>query len=166
VELGAFNGLHLAARSHADRPTMPVFVTYPKPDLVFERVAAQVGARFLVDPAENPSLVATVQTALKGVPEIDATTRLWPRKRLAGSILAEANLATASIVDISYGGLKLSFDGRRQLPDAFEVHVPTADVHVRVHPVWTIGSDDGFWCGAEIAGNPGESWRSFVDSVA
>ena len=61
VRLGAFNGLHLASLSHGDRPDVPVFITHPTPDLVFEREAAACGARFVVAPADNPDFVPDVQ---------------------------------------------------------------------------------------------------------
>ena len=166
VRLGAFNGLHLGLLSHLDRPGVPVFITYPRPDPVIERDAANCGARFIVAPADNPDFVHEVQAALKAATDAESVSRRWPRKQVAGALEIQAAMMAAQIVDVSYGGLKLSFSNQQELPTAFDVRVPAAGVTVTVHPVWTSPlSSEGFWCGAEIAGGATDGWRSFVDSV-
>jgi hypothetical protein len=76
-------------------------------------------------------------------------------------------MTAAQILDVSYGGLKLSFSNPQELPTAFDVRVPAAGVTVTVRPVWTGPlSSDGFGCGAVIAGGAMDGWRTFVDSVA
>jgi DNA-binding NtrC family response regulator len=85
VRLGAFNGLHLAARSYLDRPDMPVFITYPQPDPIFERAAAKCRARFIVAPADNPDLVNEVQAALKAAIGAERVRLRRIRKPVAGA---------------------------------------------------------------------------------
>jgi FixJ family two-component response regulator len=167
VRLGAFNGLHLAVRSHVDRPERPVFITNPSPDPIVEREAARCSARFIAYPADNPDLVREVQSAFDAVHNHESVSRRWPRKQVAGAIDAEAATTKAQILDVSYGGLKLAFTDAHELPMAFDVSLPQAGVTVRVHPVWTSQlAGDGFWCGAEISGDATQGWRSFVDSVS
>jgi DNA-binding response OmpR family regulator len=167
VRLGAFNGLHLALRSRVDRPARPVIITYSSPDAVFEREASRCGARFIVAPADNPDLVSEAQSALSEVSHPDSASRRWQRTRVPRALRVKAAMAAAQVLDVSYGGLKLSFGDQQNLPVSFDVSLVETGVTVAVHRVWTsLRSGDGLSCGVEIEGDAPDEWRSFVDSVS
>jgi DNA-binding response OmpR family regulator len=65
VRLDAFNGLHLAAKSHFNQPGRPVIVTHVLHDPVLERYAHALGAAFVVNPLENPGFPRQVRSAFE-----------------------------------------------------------------------------------------------------
>lgn len=67
VRLGAFNGLHLAARSRSLRPSRPTIIIHPSPDPVLDVQARGLGATFIADPLENPEFLPQVRAALDDV---------------------------------------------------------------------------------------------------
>ena len=64
IRLEAFNGLHLAARSRFDHPSMPVIITHASYDRFLETQARRLGAAFIVNPLENPEFLQLVRAAL------------------------------------------------------------------------------------------------------
>jgi hypothetical protein len=73
----------------------------------------------------------------------------------------------ATILDVSYGGLRLAVRDAGPLPTTFAITLPRENVKVSAHRVWTVDSaDDGqVYCGAESAESDAERWRGFVDSL-
>jgi PleD family two-component response regulator len=63
VCLGAFNGLHLAARSLHHNPSRPVIITHRSYDPVLDRDARDLGAAFIVKPLDNPNFLVQVRAA-------------------------------------------------------------------------------------------------------
>src|SRR5262245_24331277 len=61
----AYNGLHLAARSHFTQAARPVIVTHVLHDPVLERYAQALGAAFVVNPLENPDFPRQVRAAFE-----------------------------------------------------------------------------------------------------
>lgn len=59
VRLGAFNGLHLAARCQESE--LAVLVTHSTSDAWFALEAQRFGAQFVADPANNPELLRMVR---------------------------------------------------------------------------------------------------------
>lgn len=57
VRLGAYNGLHLVMRAHAEHPGMPAVVVDAGHDPVFEREVNAAGAMYVAKPFEAKSLV-------------------------------------------------------------------------------------------------------------
>ena len=70
IRLGAFNGLHLAARSRLDRPDLPVIITHASYDPVLETEAKRLGATFVVNPLENSEFLRHVRGALENHREV------------------------------------------------------------------------------------------------
>jgi DNA-binding response OmpR family regulator len=167
VRLKAFNGLHLVIRSRVDHPMMPVIVTHPRPDAIFEAEAERHGALFMPAPLENPRVLPAVRAALDLHRQRQILIRRWHRKPVSGIVELEAATVPAQIVDLSYGGLRLSFGARREIPDVFEITLPEAGLRVKARRVWTSHSraDDTFWCGAEVTAPAAGQWRAFVDSM-
>lgn len=168
VRLGAFNGLHLAARSRLDYPNLPVIITHAEADPVFEYEAKRQGASFVVNPLENSDFLRGVQSALEHR-RAPPPARRWPRKQVSGVVEAQLEASQARIFDMSYGGLRLALGNERELPSVFDVTVPAAGLTVHARPVWTFRSPatDEFWCGVELVdkGTTVAKWRDFVDST-
>jgi DNA-binding NtrC family response regulator len=73
IRLGAYNGLHLALRGHAENPRMVLVVTSSVPDAVLQRDAEEIGATFILKPVTTPDLLAAIyRTALRS-PGLDGS---------------------------------------------------------------------------------------------
>jgi DNA-binding response OmpR family regulator len=170
VRLDAFNGLHLAARSRLDFPTLPVIITHAWPDPVLEHEAQRQGAAFVVNPLENPDFLSGVRSALERHRSVQQPVRRWPRKQVSGFVEAKLEASQVRICDMSYGGLRLALGDDRELPSEFDVTVPTSGLTVHARPVWKYRSPetDEFWCGAELVDTEAAAmteWREFVDAT-
>ena len=171
AQVGAFSGLHLAARSRLDHPKRPVIITHTEADVFLQAEALRLGARFVVNPLQNPGFLRSVRSALEEHRHHQPTIRRWPRKQVAGTVTAHTVAAHARIHDMSYGGMRLAFNGQLDLPDDdFDILLPAAGLTVKAHRVWTSRADatDEFWCGAKVTepgARGGRNWRSFVDSL-
>ncbi len=75
IRLGAFNGLHLAARSRLDSPSLPVIITHASYDPVLETEAQRLGATFVVNPLENSEFLRHVRGALDKHRQVLPTSR-------------------------------------------------------------------------------------------
>ena len=167
IQLAAFNGLHLAIRSHVDHPNIPVILTHPHADSIFEAEALRYGARFVAAPLGNPAgFLQCVETALVEQRETQSPVRRWTRKRAAGAVSVNAAAARAEIVDMSYGGVRLAFSDLRDVPMIFDIMLPPGDVSVKARRVWTAPSagSNQYWCGAELDEGKTRHWRDFVDA--
>jgi len=96
--------------------------------------------------------------------------RRWRRKNVSGFVEARLASAPARILDISYGGVRLTCEEPGSLPPAFDVSVPTAGVIVKAHLVWTRRSPTTgeLWSGAELADvgtSNTDHWRGFIDAI-
>lgn len=164
VRLAEYNGIHLAAYAHS-HGRIPTVVTHYTPDVSLTRDAMQFGAMFVVDPVRHIELL--VETVRQICPP-DGTKyqmyREWPRVRVTRPVKVRAAARTAHIVDVSYNGVKLAFDAATDLPTAFDVEVPEADLHVVVQRVWS-GGDGPFACGASIVEDSRRDWCAFVDAI-
>ena len=107
VRLDAFNGLHLAARSRLDYPSLPVIITHAWTDPVLEHEAQRQGAAFVVNPLENPDFLSGVQSALERHRHAQTPIRRWPRKQVSGFVEAQLEASHVRICDMSYGGTEV-----------------------------------------------------------
>jgi DNA-binding response OmpR family regulator len=174
VKLGAFNGLHVAARARLDHPNVPIIITHDAHDAVLEAEAARLGAVFVVRPLEDPKFLALVESLLGDGAPAATRVRRWSRKRPATGIEALAADKTVHILDLSYGGMKLGLsESPDQLPKAFEIRVPEAGVSVRANQIWRSSAPlgaapDTFLCGVELvdtAAAESSAWRALVESL-
>ena len=171
VRLGAYNGLHLIVRGRADHPDMSAIVSHTVRDPVLEAEAKNAGAVYVVKPLEAAALLEIVRDLLAGRP-LDQTTavqRRWPRKRAA--VTAKFGEIEATVLDLSYGGLRLELRNTSggQLPQGVEISFPPIG-QLPIRPVWAkrAGPAGPWWCGVEITApdqRTAEAWRGFVDSV-
>jgi CheY-like chemotaxis protein len=172
IRLGQFNGLHLVLRCRADFPNMPLIVIGGADDVGLTAEAVRYGARFVTRPIDPGAFLALVGELLTGhTPRDPLSTRRWPRK--TAELPATVAHAPARVIDLSYGGLRLEFDGEPDPVDDDQVHVdlPTLGVSVKAVPRWTRPNVAGhsWWCGVELSAVDQRSireWRVLVDSVS
>jgi len=167
VRLGAYNGLQLAIRTRFDYPDVPVIVTHTCGDAVAEAEAKHYGAVFVSNPLDNPAFLPAVEAAIARRRRSQRPIRRWSRRAVPGVVEVNAAHSRAQILDMSYGGVRLAFADAPDLPTTFDITLPTANVTVKAHRVWTGRSDadDRFCCGAELVEAPEDDWRRFVDSL-
>src|SRR4051795_12150 len=107
IRLAAFNGLHLLIRIRAEHGDLPVIVTGHMSD--FTTDAARFGARFVRTPIEGEQLLQHVGELLDGRPPLDPKgVRCWPRRPAV--LPATVGNASAHVVELSYGGIRLKMD--------------------------------------------------------
>lgn len=177
LKLGAYNGIQLVLRAHADDRSMPAIIVHDISDPVLEREAAGAGAIYITVPIDETSFAELVDRLLtppradhpSGVPA--PVPRKWPRKRAEVSV--DVNGDEARVVDVSYEGMRLELSG---VPDEMLATIETVAIPavgtILVHPVWARGGALGshrWWCGAEVDFADDAmtgAWRRFVDSLA
>ncbi len=167
VRLAEYNGLQLAIFSREDHPDLPVIVTNYHEDKITEADAVRYGATFIADPEHNPALLFTVQGVLAARQATERRSRHWSRRVVSSVVEVHAANARAQILDVSYGGMKLAFSGAQEIPQTFDITLPSADVTVQVQRIWT---DDpttaGPWCcGAQLVKATEQRWWRFVDTL-
>jgi CheY-like chemotaxis protein len=173
VKLSAFNGLHLAALSIAQRPSTPFILTHDVHDVVLESDARRLGALYVVVTPGRQELTRIASEALESATHQEYLVRQWPRKGAPHGTAAQVPAGEATIVDVSYGGVRLKVPGEigQELPEAFELLVPSLNLSLLVARAWAArdaASDDGWICGAAISDERSPElvrWRRFVDSV-
>jgi len=166
IKLGAYNGLHLAIRSHSRGAKAPI-ILIGDPDPVLQAEATRHNAAYLTTPPDEHVLLDTV----KKLEAEYRPTRRSPRKRVP-MLEALVNDLRARILDVSYEGLRLQVSDEQPsaIPPYFVLQIPTFKVSCRAQRVWTLDPPDktGLWCGASIVGvDPAGAvaWRALVDSV-
>jgi len=167
LRLGAFNGLHLMLRLRATSDIPVVIVGDPED---FTEDIGRYGGRFVPKPIDPSALRTVVDELLAGRTPKDPTgARTWSRKRTA--LLATVEETSASVVEMSYGGLRLKLPVAPQERAApMEIRVPSLGVSVQAVTRWSKPAEDGgtWLCGAElVASDSGarRNWRWIVDSV-
>jgi DNA-binding NtrC family response regulator len=167
LRLDRYNGLQLAIRSSQDHPDVPVIITSRYPDAIAEAEAKQYGAAFVVAPLENRAFLPAVRNALDSRRRAQRPIRRWLRRPVSAAVELGVAHTRATILDVSYGGVRLAVRDAETLPTTFFITVPSENVKVAAHRVWTADSatDDQVYCGAELAEADTERWRRFVDSL-
>jgi hypothetical protein len=168
VQLGEYNGLHLAIIGRERRPALVAIVLGPS-DAVLAREAEQHGAVYLNEPVTEASLVARLNTLVQEI----GRHRRWPRKHVAEPVAAECGEAPARIVDLSYGGLRLEVaDAAAVAPElgsGLRVSLPAFGVSIDTALVWVERAPSGhLHCGAAVDRlSPAvtTAWRQVVDRV-
>lgn len=174
VRLGGFNGLHLVIRGRASFPDIVAIVTHPVPDVVLQADAAAQNAVWLVDPIESHlllDLLIRMLHARRGRRRT-AMPRRWARRPVAQRVEATLGVALGTLVDVSYGGLRLRLnqpigeDARHPQ----RLALPALGLAVRARPVWNRGAGPTgpWWYGIEVDEPYWEAnlaWRAFVDAA-
>jgi DNA-binding response OmpR family regulator len=168
VQLGEFNGLHLAIVGRDRRPAL-VAVVVGAHDAVLAREAEHHGATYLTEPLTEDAFVDRLATLLQEF----GRHRKWPRKHVAEMVAAEFGEAPARVVDLSYGGMRLEVEDTDvtapELGSGLRVSLPDFGVSVDAALVWVERSPAGYLqCGAAIDRmTPAVTmaWRQVVDRV-
>lgn len=164
LSVKATTGLRFAIRSRREQPDLPVIIMHPAPDPVMQADARRHGASLVSAPVHSDEFRRLVETLLGASRRMGVPPRRWRRKHMTEGVQVKAGDVPAQIVDMSYGGVRLAFPDRPQLPSAFDITVTSANITVRAHRVWTRDADDGqFWCGVELEQVAAPPWSDFVD---
>lgn len=165
--LEAYNGLQLAISNHRDHPDLPVIITSAEPDPITEAEAERYGAAFVVAPLENRDFLPAVWRAIAERRRLQRPIRRWFRRPVHAVVEVFAAHNRATILDVSYGGVRLAFRDAGPIPTTFGIRLPKGDVTVTAHRVWTADSADGdqVCCGAELTEAAANVWREVVDSL-
>jgi DNA-binding response OmpR family regulator len=169
IRLGPFNGLQLLVTSPTRVPTI-IMTGYPDP--VLEADAVHLGAQFILKPVAPAVLLAMIESQLAKAPaQAEPTNRRFPRKQLSRELIARVESAAAQVLDVSYGGMRLSLASPMAHPpqSSFDVHLPGANLRLHVNLVWSNQTSDGGWlCGAALS-NPDQgaarAWHGLVDAI-
>jgi DNA-binding response OmpR family regulator len=170
VKLGSHNGIHLVLRARSDHPHTQAIVVHTDEDAVLEKEATSAGATYIRMPVDEMRFMTLVDSLLarSALPQSSRVVRRWPRKQV--KVRARVGNNDASVVDVSYGGLRVEI-GTIDYPLS---RLGTIDIpalgRLPVHPVWARGGGavGRWWCGAEIDSadeHAFDAWRRFVDSL-
>ena len=168
VQLGEYNGLHLAIVGRDRRPALVAVVVGP-PDAVLAREAEQQGATYLTEPATEEALVSKLFELVQEI----GRHRRWPRKHVTEPVAAECGESPARIVDLSYGGVRFEVaDAGAAAPElgsGLRLNLPTFGVSIDTALVWVERAPSGFLhCGAAVdrlSPSVTTAWRQVVDRV-
>jgi DNA-binding response OmpR family regulator len=168
VQLGEYNGLHLAIIGRERRPALVAIVVGPH-DGVLAKEAEQHGAAYMKEPTTEEALLAKLATLLQEI----GRHRRWPRKHVAEPVAAEYGESPARIVDLSYGGLRLEVAdtgaAAPELGSGLRVSLPAFGVSIDTSLVWVERAPSGvLHCGAAVDRlSPAvtTAWRRVVDRV-
>ena len=144
--------------------TGPVIITSARPDPIAEEEAKRYGATFIVAPLENRDFLPVVRRAIDERRRAQRPIRRWLRTPVAAMVEVAVGQTRATVLDFSYGGVRLAFQNAGPIPTTFDIALPRGTV--TAHRVWTAQSadDDQVCCGAELIDAAGDRWREYVDS--
>ncbi|MCA1560989.1 MAG: response regulator [Acidobacteria bacterium] len=166
IRLGAFNGLHLVMRCRIDQPEMAIIIITGYPEPMLELEAGRYGATLLTKPFKPGAFLSAVAHTLASV----RRARRWPRKAVARNLAAQVAQQPATIMDVSYGGLRFQIGADAgELPPSFQVNLPVFGLSVQAEPVWMERVASGAWlCGAALTADESRAahaWRGLVDML-
>jgi DNA-binding response OmpR family regulator len=166
VHLRSFNGLHLVMQTRADHPETAIIIITGYDDPLIDLEAHRYRADLVRKPIRPAQFNNTVTAALEKV----RRQRRWPRKRVDGAFSVMVDGTRASVVDVSYDGLRITLPHRVPLPSVLELQVASIGLRLPVEPVWSRPAADNqaTLCGASLTehhGKPAETWRAIVDRL-
>lgn len=167
LRLEPHSGLQLAIWNRLAHPDVPVILTSAEPDPVAETEAARHGAAFVIAPLGNRDFLPAVWRALAIRRSLQRPIRRWFRRPVPDAVEVIAADTRATILDVSYGGVRLAFRDAGPIPTTFGITLPKGNVTVTANRVWTADSTDGgpVCCGAEMTEAAADAWREMVDSL-
>jgi ActR/RegA family two-component response regulator len=173
IRLGAFNGLQLLL---GDSEHTQAIVATAFSDHVLEAEARKLGAHFLLKPIVPAMLLDLIDelpdASLKRSAPPARPVRRWTRKPAPQGLAAKINSSRATVLDVSYGGLRLGFGDvpGRPLPTAFEVVLPDGSLAVPVELIWQNQTElGGVECGVAVSSMNHETvraWQGIVDAIS
>lgn len=163
VRLGPFNGLQLVISS--PKP-IPAIIITGFADPVLESDARRRGADYVLKPVSPARLLELVAQKLSSSRPGFGIPRRWERKQVVGGLQASVEDEPATILDVSYGGVRFEIDRRREgnLPADFNLRLPSAHLSVQAKLVWKNLIGDQWLCGAALSQETPE-WYGLVDAI-
>ena len=165
VQLGMYNGLHLAIRHRSSHPKMHCVILSPFFDPVLASESRACGATYGTIPLSERQLLEYVTGLLEEI----QPPRRWPRKRPADPLVVKIADRSALVLDLSYGGMRLETRDHTELPGPLEIVFPESGMAISARAVWSQPSPVGsWWYGATVAGleqSQQQEWRQLVDAV-
>ena len=173
VRLGGVNGLNLVIRGRSTFPEIVAIVTHPGPDVLLQADIAAQQAVWMANPVDSALLRDLLERMLRvqrGRPGT-TTPRRWARRRVPSSIQATLGAVRGTIVDVSYGGLRMRSNEPIGETREARLALPVAGVAVPARRVWSrSASPDGpWWYGIEVDESDvrsTEAWRAFVNAAS
>jgi DNA-binding response OmpR family regulator len=174
IRLGGFNGLHLVIRGRSTFPDIVAIVTHPGADPALQADAAAHQAVWMMNPIDADLLremLARMLRSQRTRPSL-TTPRRWERRRVADQVGATLGVLQGTVVDVSYGGLRLRLN--EPLSDASRdpqpLALPALGLALKARPVWGRGAGPAgpWWYGVELDeadASENQPWRAFVDAA-
>lgn len=167
VRLRGYNGLHLVQQFRIDRPDMAAMIVTGYDEPMIDLEAGRYGAALVRKPFPADVFLAAVGAALAEV----RRQRRWARKAIVGRLQVLANGRPASVIDVSYGGLRIQLSRADPPPKQFAVDIRAIGLHLQVDSVWCRPAGDGtaLLCGAALASetsSAARTWRTIVDRLS
>jgi CheY-like chemotaxis protein len=173
IRLGAFNGLQLLL---GDSEHTQAIVATAYSDPVLEAEARKLGAHFLLKPIVPAMLLDLIDELPEppvSRPEVAGRqVRRWKRKAAPQGLAAHIDSWPATVLDVSYGGLRLGFGDTpsKPLPLSFDVVLPDGSLAVPVELVWQNQTKfGGVECGVAVSSMNRETvraWHGIVDAIS
>jgi hypothetical protein len=141
---------------------------------VLQADAAAYEAVWMMNPVDSELLRDLLARMLHARLARRTTTapRRWTRRRIVERVEATLGAAHGTVVDVSYGGLRLRLsEPLGETPgEAQPLALPLAGVEVRARPVWSrsAGAEGPWWYGIELDERESvenQAWRAFVDAA-
>jgi DNA-binding LytR/AlgR family response regulator len=172
VRLGEYNGLQLATYSAFHRPSTRFVITHHVFDPVLAADAERLQAIYVVKTESRDELRETAQRLAAELSKAPAAVRRWQRKPAPAGTVAAVAASTASVLDVSYGGVRLEVrrEHGTELPRQVDIQFPELGLSLMGHRVWT-GPESisgSRTCGVafdDVDDTTLGRWREFVDSV-
>ena len=158
-------GLQFIASARSHLPDLVSILIATEADQQLEMAAWRYNARLIVRPYDPPVVLMIVAEALASI----RRRQRWPRKRVYATLPVKVSGTSATLLDVSYGGLGFAFEGEGyELPSPMTIEYSAPPLTVTAELVWSSRSSDGVRCvcGAAIVGDaPPPEWRRFVDHL-
>jgi DNA-binding response OmpR family regulator len=158
-------GLQFVAAARTQLPDLVSILIATEADQQLEMAAWRYNARLIVRPYEPALVLMVIAEALASI----RRRQRWPRKRVYSTVPVKVSGTSATLLDVSYGGLGFALEGEGyNLPSPMTIEYSAAPLTVTAELVWSSRSTDGARCvcGAAIVGDsPPPEWRRFVDRL-
>ena len=165
ASLHGASGLDVLTASRSQQPALAGILVGSDADLPTQEQAAQHGATLLIRPVDPSLFLMLVAEKLAAIRH----HQRWPRKRVGVQMPVWVEGSPATLVDVSYGGLRFALQRESfDLTAPMTVEFPAAGFQVTAHLVWSSRASDGVSCvcGAAIADDTvSTDWRRFVDWI-
>lgn len=165
IRITGSGGVRLLAAARAQHPALAGILIGNEGDQALEMDAWRLGASLVIRPFDPAQFLMVVAEKLASI----RLRQRWPRKAVAAKVPVRIAGWTATLVDVSYGGLRFALEGESyDLPSPMTIEFPAAHLQVPAELVWSARASDGVscLCGAAIMNAaPAQEWRRFVDRV-